>query len=74
MKEIKTRFSTLLDARSQDFNPVPTAVTLLDPTLPPAIFLPGKESLLLAAKRYIVEQVRQAYTFQYLKAPVYCKY
>lgn len=56
LKEIKSRFSCIMDAGSQQFNPIPAAATLLDPTLPPALYLAGNESLLAAARRFVLEQ------------------
>ena len=57
LKSLRTRFAVIMDPETQDFNPVPASATLLDPTLPAAILLPGKENLLAAARRFILHQV-----------------
>ena len=57
LKSLRTRFAVIMDPETQDFNPVPASATLLDPTLPAALLLPGKENLLAAARRFILHQV-----------------
>ncbi len=58
LKNLQARFAWILDPNAADFNPIPIAASLLDPTVPKFLMQPGKESFLAAAKRYILLQVR----------------
>jgi hypothetical protein len=58
MKEhLRNRFSNLLDPNDVDFNPLPAAACLLDPTCAPVILGFETSELREKAKKYILSQV-----------------
>ena len=61
LKNLQARFAWLLDVNAADFNPILIAASLLDPTVPKFILQVGKESLLAAAKGYIILQAGHCY-------------
>ena len=63
MKEnLRNRFSALLEPSHVNFNPLPAAACLLDPTCAPAILSFETSDLREKAKEYILSQVIETKT------------
>jgi len=58
LQDLRRRFETLMQPNSPDFNPLPAAACLLDPSLATALMEPDQASLLYAAKKYIIQQCK----------------
>ena len=54
LQDLHTRFDSILQPESAQFNPLPAAACLLDPTLAPIMLAPELTPLLNAAKLYII--------------------
>lgn len=54
LRDVRTRFHNILQSRSEEFNPIPAAACLLDPTLCSVLLQPDLAPLLHAAKMWIV--------------------
>ena len=54
LQDRHTRFDSILQPESAQFNPLPAAACLLDPTLAPIMLAPELTPLLSAAKLYII--------------------
>lgn len=66
LRSLRHRFSIITNPTHGDFNPIPEAACLLDPTVANILLSPGMEPLLSAAKNYILVQV-MVYCFQYTR-------
>jgi hypothetical protein len=55
--DIRKRFASVLQCESMDFNPIPAASCLVDPTLASVLFTPEMAGLLQAAKMYVLTMV-----------------
>jgi len=47
---------SVMQPTAEDFNPLPAAACLLDPSLAPVLMQPDQAALLRAAKTYIIQQ------------------
>lgn len=57
LQDLQHRFQYILNPSSDNFNPVPAAASLLDPTVAAVMFTDDARDLLEAAKSYIIVQV-----------------
>jgi hypothetical protein len=57
LSDLRKRFSSILDPRSDDFNPLPAAACLVDHRVSSVLFSPGLQSLLEGAKLYLTNLV-----------------
>lgn len=57
LQSLRRRFSVFLDPSTTDFSPLPAAACFLDPTVSAVMLRDDMNSLLLAAKSYIVNKV-----------------
>jgi hypothetical protein len=58
LREIEIRFAVFLNPFNDNFNPVPAAACILDPTVVVAILGPEHSVLLDAAKDFIIKEVQ----------------
>lgn len=58
LQELEVRFAFFLNPFSDNFNPLPAAACLLDPTVAVALFAPEHSDLVDAAKDFIIKEVR----------------
>lgn len=56
LRDLRHRFESILQPTALDFNPLPAAACLLEPSLSSVIMQPEQAGLLHAAKTYIIEQ------------------
>jgi hypothetical protein len=57
LTDFKSRFSTILNSNSYQFNPLPAAACLLDHTVAPVILTSDMQHLAASAKLFIISQV-----------------
>jgi hypothetical protein len=56
LRDLRHRFESILQPTAPDFNPLPAAACLLEPSLSSVIMQPEQAGMLHAAKTYIIEQ------------------
>lgn len=56
LRDLRHRFESILQPTSDDFNPLPAAACLLDPSYCAVLMAPDQAALLCAAKSYIVQE------------------
>jgi len=56
LRDLRQRFKSIMQPTADDFNPLPAAACVLDPSFAPVIMDPEQSSLLHAAKMYVVQQ------------------
>lgn len=54
LQNIRERFRVVLEPACDNFNPIPAASCLLDPTVATVLLQPGSEALLRSAKQYVI--------------------
>lgn len=59
LNDMNSRFDCSRNPASMNFNPIPAAACLLDPTMAPILLTADLKTLLAAAKSYIITQVKQ---------------
>jgi hypothetical protein len=71
--DIRERFGSVLSPTFPEFNPVPAAACLLDPSLAAVLFTPDGNALIEPAKQFILREVIQATTNKvYKMIPFFC--
>jgi len=55
-RDLERRFDSILQPNTPDFNPLPAAACLLDPSLAAVLMEPDQAALLCAAKEYVIKQ------------------
>lgn len=56
LRDLRRRFESILQPTAEDFNPLPAAACLLEPSLSSVMMQPEQAAMLHAAKTYITQE------------------
>ena len=56
LRDLRRRFEAVMQPSAENFNPLPTAACLLDPSLSAVLLEPEQAALLHAAKTYVIQE------------------